>query len=84
MVQVMSNCKLDFNFYENCLYGKQNWLKLPYGASREKGILDLIHNFVFGHIHVSSLGGSLYYISFIDDLLRNAWFYFLKKIWSFQ
>jgi hypothetical protein len=28
---------------------------------------------------VPSLGKSLYYVSFIDDLSRNTWIYFLKN-----
>ena len=38
-----------------------------------------IHNDVFGPIPVPSLGGSLYYVSFINDFSRNTWLYFLKK-----
>jgi hypothetical protein len=34
---------------------------------------------VFGMIIVPSLGGSLYYVSFIDNFYRNKWIYFLRK-----
>jgi hypothetical protein len=34
---------------------------------------------VFGPVHVPSLGKSMYYVSFIDDLSRNTWIYFLRK-----
>jgi hypothetical protein len=34
---------------------------------------------VFGPIPIPSLGGSLYYVSFIDDFSRKTWLYFLKK-----
>jgi transposase InsO family protein len=34
---------------------------------------------VFGPLSVPSLGKSLYYVSFIDDFLRNTWIYFLRK-----
>ena len=50
-----------------------------FGATREKEILELIHNDVFGPIPVPSLRGSLYYVSFIDDFSRNTRLYFLKK-----
>ena len=79
MVEGMSSCNSDFDFYEHCLYGKQNRVKFPSGATREKQIMDLIHNDVFGPIHVPSLGGSLYYVSFMDDFSRNTLLYFLKK-----
>jgi len=54
-------------------------VKYPSGATREKEILELIHIDVFGPILVPSLGGSLYYVRFIDEFSRNTWLYFLKK-----
>ena len=41
--------------------------------------MELIHSDVFGLVPVLSLGGAIYYVSFIDDFSRNAWLYFLKK-----
>ena len=38
-----------------------------------------MHNDVFGSIIVPSLGGSLYYVSFIVDFFRKTWIYFLRK-----
>jgi hypothetical protein len=34
---------------------------------------------VFGLVTVPSLGGSMYYVSFIDDFSRKTWIYFLRK-----
>jgi hypothetical protein len=34
---------------------------------------------VFGHVTVPSLGGTMYYVSFIDDFSRKTWIYFLKR-----
>ena len=79
MVEGMSNCNLDSDLYEHCLYGKQTQVKFPSDATREKEILELIHNDVFGPVSIPSLEGSLYYVSFIDDFSRNTWLYFLKK-----
>ena len=42
-------------------------------------ILELIHNDVLGPIHISSLGESMYYVTFIDDFFDNTCLYFLKK-----
>ena len=36
MVEGMSKCNFDFNFYEHCLYGKHNHVKFPSGATRAK------------------------------------------------
>jgi hypothetical protein len=46
---------------------------------RENEILELVHSDVFGPVIVHSLGGSLYYVSFIDDFSRKTWIYFLSK-----
>jgi hypothetical protein len=48
-------------------------------VTREKGILELVHSDVVGPILVTSLGGSMYYVSLIDDFFRNTWIYFLRK-----
>jgi transposase InsO family protein len=49
------------------------------GATRENGILESVHNDVFGPVIVSSFGGSLYYVSFIDYFSRKTWIYFLRN-----
>ena len=53
-------------------------MKFPSGGTSAKEILELIHNDVFGHVPIPSLGGSLYYASFINDFSRNTWLHFLK------
>ena len=79
MVEGMNNSSLDFDFCENCVYGKQNRVSFPSSGKRTKHILELVHSDVFGPVKVASLGKSVYYVSFIDDLARNTWIYFLKK-----
>jgi hypothetical protein len=49
------------------------------GSTRENGILELVHSDVFGFVTVPSLGGSLYYVSFIDIFSRKTWIYFPTK-----
>jgi hypothetical protein len=58
-------------------------VRFPYGATREKEILELVHSDVFGPVSVPSLGGSLYYVSFLDDFSRKTWINFLRKKWKF-
>ena len=41
--------------------------------------LELVHTDLLGPSLVASLGGSRYYITFIDDSSRNVWVYFLKN-----
>eukprot|EP00253_Pinus_taeda_P018118 PITA_18118 len=55
-----------------------NRVSFPSGGKRTKHILELVHSDVFGPVKVPSLGKFVYYVSFIDDLSRNTWIYFLK------
>jgi hypothetical protein len=79
MVEGMSNCSLDFDFCEHCLYGKQNRIRFPSSEMRSEGILHLVYSDVFGPVLVPSLRTFLYYVSFIDEFSRNTWIYFLRK-----
>jgi hypothetical protein len=65
VVEGMYNCTLEFDFCEHFIYGKHNRVRFPAGATRAKGILELIHGDVFGPVPVPSLGKSMYYVSFI-------------------
>jgi len=38
-----------------------------------------VHTDVWGPAQVSSLGGSWYYVTFIDDATRKVWIYFLRQ-----
>ena len=44
MVEGMTDCTLVFYFCEHCIYGKQNQVRFASGATRAKGILELIHS----------------------------------------
>jgi hypothetical protein len=79
MVEGMCKFSLDFDFYEHCAYGKHNRVIFPFSATREEGIPQLVHSDVFGPVSVPSLGKYVYYVSFIDELSRNTWIYFLGK-----
>jgi hypothetical protein len=72
MVEGVSNCTLDFDFCEHCIYGKHNRVRFSSGAIRAKGILEFIHSDVFGPVLVPSLGKYVYYVLFIDDFSRNT------------
>jgi hypothetical protein len=52
MVEGISNFSLDFYFYEHYVYGKQNRVRLSSSTIRVEGILQLVHNDVFGHVLV--------------------------------
>jgi ABC-type transport system involved in cytochrome c biogenesis permease subunit len=54
-------------------------VRFPSRVTRENEILELVHSDVFGPIIVSSLGGPMYYVYFIDDFSTKTWIYFLRK-----
>ena len=40
--------------------------------------LEIVHTYLCGPIQTPSLGGSIYFLTFIDDYSRKTWVYFLK------
>ena len=59
--------------------GKNIKKPFPSSNNRSKETLDLIHSYVCGPMPVKSLGGALYYLTFIDDYSRKKWLYLLKS-----
>ena len=45
----------------------------PMTASRESSQLDLVHLDVCGKMPHQSLGGTSYFVTFIDDSTRKVW-----------
>ena len=48
-------------------------------ANRATSILGLIHSDISGPMPVTSINGSRYLLTFIDDFSRYTWVLFLKK-----
>ena len=70
----------DFDICESCILGKQKNVRfLKTGRTSKAEKLELVHTNLWGPSSVASLGGSRYYITFIDDSSRNVWVYFLKN-----
>ena len=59
--------------------GKHTRKPFSNSETRSKEILDIIHSDVCGPMSDKSLGGHLYYVTFIDDHSRKTWLYLLKK-----
>lgn len=59
--------------------GKNTSKPFTSGQTRSKVILDLIHSDMCGPIVDKSLGGHIYYVTFIDDHSRKTWLYLLKS-----
>jgi hypothetical protein len=70
--------RINSDFCEHCVYVKQKRV-IFFRVKKEKKseILELVHTNVWGPTHVSSLGGSHYYVTFIDDATRKTWVYFI-------
>ena len=71
---------VDVGLCEDFIFGKQKkvgFTKISKTPKAER--LELVHTDVWGPSPVSSLVGSLYYVTFIDDSTRKLWVYFLKK-----
>jgi hypothetical protein len=79
MDEDFSECNLEVDFCEYCIYGRNNRERFPCRATRENIILELVHSDVFGHVSVPSLSRSMYDVSFVDDFSRKTWIYFLRK-----
>ncbi|GJY15047.1 retrovirus-related pol polyprotein from transposon TNT 1-94 [Tanacetum coccineum] len=55
-------------FYEPCVLGKQKKVSfIKSGNTRKLQRLELVHTDVYGPKSVASIGGSRYYVTFIDD-----------------
>lgn len=61
-----------------CAMGKQTRLPFPKSGSRASEVLELVHSDIGGPMEVSSLGGSRYYLTFMDDKSRRIFIYFLE------
>ena len=69
----------DFPFCEHCIYGKHTRSTSPPLKRSPVDQLELVHSDVCGPMPHKSLGGNLYFVTFIDDSTRKVWIYLLKK-----
>ena len=63
---------------QGCAKGKHTRRPFPSSVTKTSDILQLIHFDLSGTLPITSLGGCLYYITFIDDFSRKTSIYFLK------
>jgi hypothetical protein len=72
--------QIDLDFCEHCVYGKQKRVRfLRVEKEKKNERLELVHTDVWGPTQVSSLGGSNYYVTFIDDATRKTWVYCIRQ-----
>lgn len=64
---------------EVCLIGKQPRSSFSsYISMRSKNLLEVVYTGVCGPFEVLSLGGSKYFVSFVDEFSRMLWVYLIK------
>jgi len=61
-----------------CASGKKTRGPFPSRENKTNDMLQLIHSGICGPILIHSIGGHLYYITFIDDFSRKTRIYYLK------
>ena len=60
------------DFYEDCVYEKQKRVSFSTVRKTPKAEkLELVHTDIWGKTSVHSLGGSFYFVTFIDDCSRK-------------
>ena len=69
----------DMSICEHCLYGKQTLSPHKGSSSRKSEPLQLVHSDVCGPMSILSMGGAMYFVTFIDDFSQKVWAYPLKR-----
>ena len=64
--------------YVGFYLGKNIKKRFPSSTKRSKGILELIHPYLYGPMLAPSLSCYIYYVLFIYEFSRKSWIYFLK------
>lgn len=72
-------CFSDFIFCEHCMYWKQTCTSRNVSFEKERQPLELIHSDICGPMLTRSLGGSQYFVTFIDDATCKVWVYTIKS-----
>jgi len=80
MVTGLPSIRESTNVCEACMLGKQHRSAFPTDAAkRASKPLELVHSDICGPMKTTSIAGSRYFLTFIDDLTRHIWVYFLKE-----
>ena len=80
MVEGLPTIKTSKEICKSCIVGKHPKHKFDWGkASRASSILGLIHSDINKPMPTTSMNGSWYVLTFIDDFSRYTWVFFIKK-----
>jgi len=71
---------VDMDLCEHCIYIKQKRTQFFTKEHMKKTRpLELVHSDVFDPSKVASIGGSTYFVTFMDDCTRKVWLYMMKN-----
>ena len=80
MVEGLPRIKEPTNTCESCILANRHRDSFPkWVYYREKTPLELVHTYLCSPMQIKSLGGSYYFLTFIDDYNIKTWVYFLVK-----
>ena len=75
----IENCEPSKKVCKICVKGKQSRRLFISSKKRSYCVLDLIHSDFCGPMSVDSIGGSRYFMTFVDNYSRKIYVYFLKR-----
>ncbi|KAK2382823.1 putative mitochondrial protein [Trifolium repens] len=64
---------------DSCFVEKKNKASFNIHSPRRPEILDLVHTHLCGPMKTRTVGGSAYFLTFVDDHSRKTWVYTLKS-----
>ena len=73
----MGKKQVSYSFMSTVFLG--NRVKFSSSIHKSKGPLDYLYLDLWGPSKVSSMGGTTYMLTIIDDLSRKIWVFFLKQ-----
>ena len=78
-MQCQGQTQFDLKNCITCCEGKQFRLPFKNVGKRASSLLEVIHTDLCGPMQKQSLGGSKYFLTFVDDYSRMGFIYFLKS-----
>jgi hypothetical protein len=63
---------------ESFILGKHKRTSFPESSTQDKQNLDTVHTGLCGPMKKHSIGGSIYFVMFIDEFSWKIWIYFLR------
>ena len=75
---LLGSVSIDNFDYVSCQLGKQPALPFNTSESISTDIFDLIHSDIWGPSSVSSIGGSRYFVVFVNDYSCYSWIFNMK------